>query len=221
MKRVVSLLFCFPLVSCLSSSKLAICFMPVSCIAYSSSLKMEVARSSETLVDFQQAIQHFIVDDRNLHNHAVRTSNPTLVEIATRARIRENIAWTQNVCAVTDMRSSVRTCDDVRDSVSELQFELLVLLIWSHRTRALCPVCHTALVPLQVTAGWRTWGGLWASTFWTAIWTLRVAGTQECGRNRRAKGRQIINQLFWIKSGKTCCTRAYTCLYSGLLVRLL
>jgi hypothetical protein len=35
-------------------AKLAACFMLVSCLAYSSTLKMEVICSSETLVDFQQ-----------------------------------------------------------------------------------------------------------------------------------------------------------------------
>jgi hypothetical protein len=38
-------------------------------VAYSSNLKMEVTCSSETLVDFEQMIQHYILEDRNLYNH--------------------------------------------------------------------------------------------------------------------------------------------------------
>jgi hypothetical protein len=62
------------------------------CVVYSSTLKMETPRSSETFVDFQeihgvtsQTIELFITT-------AVRTSNSALVEISTSARIRENIA---------------------------------------------------------------------------------------------------------------------------------
>jgi hypothetical protein len=48
---------------------LATCFMLVSCLAYSSTLKMAAKRSSETSVDFQQTAWDYIPDDRTLHSH--------------------------------------------------------------------------------------------------------------------------------------------------------
>jgi hypothetical protein len=48
---------------------LATCFTLVSCLAYSSTLKMEVTCSSETSVDFQRTTQRYIPKDRNIHNH--------------------------------------------------------------------------------------------------------------------------------------------------------
>jgi hypothetical protein len=47
----------------------AACFMLVSCLAYSSSLKMEATCSTKILVDFEQASWHCIQVDRNLHNN--------------------------------------------------------------------------------------------------------------------------------------------------------
>jgi hypothetical protein len=44
-------------------------FTLVSCSAYSSNLKTEATYSSETSVDFQRTIQHYIPEDSNLHNH--------------------------------------------------------------------------------------------------------------------------------------------------------
>jgi hypothetical protein len=44
--------------------------MPDSCLAYSSTLKMEVVTCfSKMLVDIQQTTQHYIPEDRTLHNH--------------------------------------------------------------------------------------------------------------------------------------------------------
>jgi hypothetical protein len=43
-------------------------FTLVSCLAYSSTLKME-ATSSKTLVGFQQTTRYYISENRNLHNH--------------------------------------------------------------------------------------------------------------------------------------------------------
>jgi hypothetical protein len=48
---------------------LAICFMLVSCLAYSSTLKMVAACSSETSVDFQRIAWYYIPDGRTLHSH--------------------------------------------------------------------------------------------------------------------------------------------------------
>jgi hypothetical protein len=42
--------------------------MLVSCLSYST-LKMEVACSSETPVDFQRTVRHYIPEDRTFHNH--------------------------------------------------------------------------------------------------------------------------------------------------------
>jgi hypothetical protein len=41
--------------------------MLVSCLAYSSTLKMEATCSSEMSVDFQQTVWRYIPDDRTLH----------------------------------------------------------------------------------------------------------------------------------------------------------
>jgi hypothetical protein len=43
-------------------------FRLVSCVAYSSTLKMEATCSSETSVDFQQTTQCYIPEDRALHD---------------------------------------------------------------------------------------------------------------------------------------------------------
>jgi hypothetical protein len=48
---------------------LATCFMPVSCLAYSLLQKMEETYSSRILADFQRTTQHYIPEDRTLHNH--------------------------------------------------------------------------------------------------------------------------------------------------------
>jgi hypothetical protein len=40
-----------------------------SCTAYSSTLKMEVIRSSETSVDFQRTTGRYIPEDSTLHSH--------------------------------------------------------------------------------------------------------------------------------------------------------
>lgn len=45
-------------------------FSLLSCLAYHSSLKMEVTSSSRTLVDFLQSTWHFIPEDRYLHNYS-------------------------------------------------------------------------------------------------------------------------------------------------------
>jgi hypothetical protein len=44
---------------------LATCFMLVSCLAYSSTLKMEATSSSKMSDDFQQIAWHYIPEDRN------------------------------------------------------------------------------------------------------------------------------------------------------------
>jgi hypothetical protein len=53
-----------------TKSLLATCFMLVPCFAYSSTLKMNVTCSSETLVDFQQTTRQYIPEVRTLiHRH--------------------------------------------------------------------------------------------------------------------------------------------------------
>jgi hypothetical protein len=42
---------------------------PVSCLTYSSTLKMEATCSSETSVDFQRTTRPYIPDNRTHHNH--------------------------------------------------------------------------------------------------------------------------------------------------------
>jgi hypothetical protein len=49
---------------CVVAVLLATCFMPVSCLAHSSILKMEATFSYETSVDIQQTTQRYIPEDR-------------------------------------------------------------------------------------------------------------------------------------------------------------
>jgi hypothetical protein len=53
----------------LNSKLLSACFMLVSCLVYSSTLKIEAACPSETLIDFQLTTRHFISQDRILYNY--------------------------------------------------------------------------------------------------------------------------------------------------------
>jgi hypothetical protein len=43
--------------------------MLVSCLAYSSTLKMEITYSSETSISFQRTVRRYIQEDRNIYNH--------------------------------------------------------------------------------------------------------------------------------------------------------
>jgi hypothetical protein len=45
------------------------CFMLVSCLAYSSIMKMEAKCSSETSVDFQRTTRRYITEDITLPNN--------------------------------------------------------------------------------------------------------------------------------------------------------
>jgi hypothetical protein len=47
----------------LSRALLASCFIPVPCLAYSSTLKMEATYYSETSVDSQRITQHYLLND--------------------------------------------------------------------------------------------------------------------------------------------------------------
>jgi hypothetical protein len=50
-------------------NSLSICFILVSFLAYSSTLKMEATCSSEMCVDYQQTTRRYVQEDRILHNH--------------------------------------------------------------------------------------------------------------------------------------------------------
>jgi hypothetical protein len=52
---------------------LATCFMLVSCLAYSSSMMMEVTFSSDTIVDFQQTMQHYATEDKTVRTIYIYT----------------------------------------------------------------------------------------------------------------------------------------------------
>jgi hypothetical protein len=58
---------------------LAACFLLVSCLAYSLTVKMETICSSETSVDFHRTTWRYIPEDRTLRSPAVRTSTPTSI----------------------------------------------------------------------------------------------------------------------------------------------
>jgi hypothetical protein len=42
-------------------------FMAVSCLDYSSTLKLETTCSSKTLVDFQESTHHYIAENKTVH----------------------------------------------------------------------------------------------------------------------------------------------------------
>jgi hypothetical protein len=67
-----------------SSSFLPLAFTLVSCSAYFSTLKMEAIFPSEMSVDFQRTIRRYIPEESTLHNHRLRTSNPTHYVSATK-----------------------------------------------------------------------------------------------------------------------------------------
>jgi hypothetical protein len=48
---------------------LATCFLLVSCLSYSSTLKMEAVHSSEMMVDVCQTAQLYILENNTLHSH--------------------------------------------------------------------------------------------------------------------------------------------------------
>jgi hypothetical protein len=56
---------------CSPLTVLAICFVQVSCLDYSSTLEMEATLSSETSVDFQRTPRRYtcILEDITFHNH--------------------------------------------------------------------------------------------------------------------------------------------------------
>jgi hypothetical protein len=51
----------------MKTALLAVCFMLVSCLGYSPTLKMEAKVSPETSVDFQRTIWRYIPEYRTLH----------------------------------------------------------------------------------------------------------------------------------------------------------
>jgi hypothetical protein len=63
--------------TCSKQILLATYFTLVSCLAYSSPLKMEAICSSKTLVIFQQTKRCYILEDKTLHNHSLKNTNRT------------------------------------------------------------------------------------------------------------------------------------------------
>jgi hypothetical protein len=59
-------------------------FMLVSCLAYPSTLNMDVKCSSETSVGFQQTTQHYIPADRTIHNIEFATAMSILTRLHTK-----------------------------------------------------------------------------------------------------------------------------------------
>jgi hypothetical protein len=53
----------------LLNAHFAACFMIISCLAYSSTLKMEAVCSSETSVDLHWTTRRYIPKDTTLHKH--------------------------------------------------------------------------------------------------------------------------------------------------------
>jgi hypothetical protein len=52
-------------------------FMLVSCLAFSSTLKMAATCSTKMSVDFHQTAQHYIPEEKTFHTTAVKMSNCT------------------------------------------------------------------------------------------------------------------------------------------------
>jgi hypothetical protein len=76
----------------ISQTLLAICFVLVSCLAYSSALKNEATCSSETSDDFQRTTYGFIPEDVTLRNRRCENLKPyvTFVEVS-------NVKFQQNL----------------------------------------------------------------------------------------------------------------------------
>jgi hypothetical protein len=60
-------------------ARIAACFLLVSCLAYSSTLKMEAICSSEMLIGFYRTTWYYTQEDRIFIVTAVRTPNSTLL----------------------------------------------------------------------------------------------------------------------------------------------
>jgi hypothetical protein len=56
------------------------CLILISCLAYSSTLKVEKCYSG-TSIDFQQTTWHYILEDRTLHNHCYENINSCMMEM--------------------------------------------------------------------------------------------------------------------------------------------
>jgi hypothetical protein len=94
-----------------AGSKLAACFMLLSCLAYSSTLKMKVTCSSEMSVDFQWTTQVCMSEDRTFQHAEISFSNvPSLISIL------------YCVCAVSHIKS--KCMQNVR-CIVEIFFKLL------------------------------------------------------------------------------------------------
>jgi hypothetical protein len=90
-----------------SSKKLALlaaCFVLISCLAYSLTVKIEVTCYSKMLVDFQWTVEHYIPEDKILHNDWYEYFNPyeyihsitfqkAVMVIVTTVRVSDLAVW--------------------------------------------------------------------------------------------------------------------------------
>jgi hypothetical protein len=76
---------------------LAACFMLVSCLAYSSALKLEATWFSETLVEFQRTTCRYIPEDRILHSHGCENLKSYKVNNRSRSLNLPPILWAPEV----------------------------------------------------------------------------------------------------------------------------
>jgi hypothetical protein len=74
---------------------LVICFILVSSLAYSLTLKMEVTCSSETSVDFQQTMQSYLSEDRILHNHRCKNLESYIPHVFTACCLSKVLTFTK------------------------------------------------------------------------------------------------------------------------------
>jgi hypothetical protein len=59
----------------------SVCFMLVSCLAYSLTLKMESICSPEMSVGFHLTTWHFIAEEKTLRSHRLENLNSNLIHV--------------------------------------------------------------------------------------------------------------------------------------------
>jgi hypothetical protein len=86
-----------------SMAGLATCFMPVSCLAYSSTLKMKAVRFSETSVNCQRISWLYIPKDRNLQRNLLVS-----IDNKSTSKEQQNAGLSGDVLTSASMASQIR-----------------------------------------------------------------------------------------------------------------
>jgi hypothetical protein len=96
----------------------------VSCLAYSSTLKLETTCSPETSVDFQRTTRHFIPEDKTLHNYRCENLRSYLFKI-----------YLNTVFPVKVKPFLFRISDYTYECISRIIVLGLTVLLWSSLLR--------------------------------------------------------------------------------------